>query len=1047
MTKHDPADFDDSAPLVEPDDPLSGDSLSGDETLQLNDASVSGKDSPEWQALLDRQMTFLWPKNINRDAKQTDWTNSPSASFRQWLEGDDKKGGFTKHLTKKKKGYFPSVMGAAAKAAGYTSRSANGMKTVEMMGLDIDSGDSYLKALDRAEELALAVIGYTSFSDGTTETRVGRDKTLKTLGIDRDPTSEEMRGLLSDKFRPHIIETLEVVGTDHDEKGVQIVLHHAPLEKFRLLFPLAEPLLIASLATTQRGAQALYMSKLRGLAQLIGVILDESCLDVSRVFYMPSHPPGADFALDVIRGRGLTIQELPEVGKNGPQNVFEEAGAGADNDLIADMPARQWAAKYGKRLEIARLLEAEAPDKVRDDKGGLLVVECPHDEWHGNAGDPEDTACHVRDADGDTGFTWACKHNSCADRDRLDMIKKAIADGWFPEEALTDDDYLVPLPDEDTDDEATDPTPGEDETRFEPEKDWLPKAFTIKGSLIWGMIKDDEEAPLCQRFDVIGRASNLAGDAGAGVIISFTNVNGAEVEATLQMADLVRDGGGGVIEKLADAGMHLLVTRKTREPLLNLFRQIHPRRHVPTVPRSGWVQDRGGKIAGFMCPTGEYIPVAPADAAPYRLDTGATVKDPYPMGTLEGWKNAANAACQSVGEAPPNFHWLLGLAGGFCGPLLALAELDGCGVNLSGDSSLGKTLALALGASVWATPRDKKGVLFGMSGTANSIELIAARTSESFGAFDEIGRMQNAETLGPTLFNLASGSGKSRMRGRDVSAGLAEEADFRVFAFFSNERSLRTTITSAGGDYKTGLSARFPDVDVTGVARVSADTIQTVESVKANFGHAGPAFVRWLIAEGWHERGAELRQRIGEAVKKLAGDASPAQARASKVFALMQVAGELACEADLLPDAEKVRAAVATAWDTFKNSDEGKATEGEASLLEGFKSWVVRNIGRALIDAEDEDARHYGEALGWTTDKLIVLDWKAVEDVGKLGLSGTRSGLVKALKQCGALVPSGKNNFHNKLPPEIGGEVKNLRIDRAKLGLLPRGRTAFDRVA
>ena len=319
-----------------------------------------------------------------------------------------------------------------------------------------------------------------------------------------------------------------------------------------------------------------------------------------------------------------------------------------------------------------------------------------------------------------------------------------------------------------------------------------------------------------------------------------------------------------------------------------------------------------------------------------------------------------------------------------------------------------------------------------MNSTSNAIEDLASVGSESFLALDEIGAMPRPQDISAILFGLSTGAGKSRKAGR--GAGLADDAEFLTFTMFTNERPLRSVVTDAGGDYKTGLSVRFPDLDVTGGMRVSADVIKAMEAVKSNFGHAGPLFIRWMIKEGMHNRGNEIRKRIDSAAKALAGDATPAQARAANVFALVQIAGELACEAGILSDVKAVQNAVKTAWVTFKNSDEGKATEGEASLLDGFRSWLVRSMGGQIIAAADQDAPNYREVLGWHTPKEIILDWGSLADMQRMGLSGSRAGLVKALDDLGALIKSGKNNSHNKLPAEVGGgKVANLRINRVKL--------------
>jgi hypothetical protein len=1021
------------------------DPLQGDADTELNSARVSGKDCPEWQTLLNRPMTFLLPKNRNKDAKQAEWRNSPPAPYRAWLAGGPA-GGLTQHVEREAKGYFPVVFGAAA-VSKYVRRTANGMKTVEMVGIDVDSGDEYTAALDRIEAAGLACVAYTSFRDGTETSKVKRDTVLRALKIDRDPTTEELRSYLASKLRPQILHTVEIVGQDHDEGGVQIVYRHAPLWKYRLLFPLAQPLLIGSLASMQRGQQDRYARLVRGLAHKLDLLADEACFDVSRVFYMPSHPPGGDFALDVIRGRGLTLGDMPEVEKGGAKNPFELAGVGAraDDRQIGGMPILKWAAKYAHRLEVGSLMQAEATDKVRAVNGDIVVVECPFDEWHSNAGDPTDTGCHVRDGDGESGFVWFCKHG-CQDRhDRLDMLHKALLDGWFDESCVMPGTYL-PQSDEEFEEEDSAPARGRDDGRFEPVKDWLPKAYSIKGNTIYGpgTKDDDDDMPLCQVFDVIGRASNVAGDSDAGRIISFVNENGVEVEATLHMADLIRDGGGGVLEMLAKRGMALYITRRSREPILNLFRQIHPQRHVPTVPRPGWVRDRGGVITGYLCPTGEYIS-ATAQGEPYRLASTATVADRASAGTLDGWKKAVAVAFEDIATEnsahPPNFFWVIGACAGFVGPLLAIADVPGSGINFSGEAARGKSTALLLDATAWATPYPSRGVFNPANMTANAVEVIACRASEAGGCVDDLAAMPRPQELSHILYGVSAGAGKARMAGTTAAAGLGETAEFRAFLLLSSERTLKDTITAAGVEYRAGLSRRYPDVNVTAGARVSAEVMTEIEGVHRNYGHAGPAFVRWLIAGGWHRKGHDLRQRIGEAADKLAGAGSiPAEREAAKVFALVQIAGELASEAGLLPDADKVRAAVLTAWQTFRGSDEGKATEGEASLLDGFRSWFAGADGVYLTDASDPDARLYRERWGWTTDQYIILIADKI-DMRAMKLSGTVDGLLKALRDADALIMSGMNRKHTNLPPECGGgRVTNIRIDRLRLGMPPPDR-------
>ena len=578
-------------------------------------------------------------------------------------------------------------------------------------------------------------------------------------------------------------------------------------------------------------------------------------------------------------------------------------------------------------------------------------------------------------------------------------------------------------------------TPETDLENYEDPEDWLPVGYKIKRNTIYKIGEEDTpDIAVCQRFDVVGRSSNLDGTAGAGRIISVYNGNGQTVELTLDRAELYRADGGDIIKRLADAEMKLFIGgTKSRENLLNLLRQMTPQRQIPTLLTPGWTRDRVGQITGFMLPTGEYMRVS--DGQTVRLHDQASFKDKGTAGTLEGSQIAADAALNS-----PNFYWAFGLCAGFIGPLQTLIGAASCGVVLSGDSSLGKTLAQALAAHVWGNPHTGKAGLHGMNNTQNAVEDLAVRSSGTVLALDEIGQMQRLQDLSSVLFNLGSGSGKGRKSGSGL--GLVDTAEFQVFALLSNEHSLKVAIEGAGGKYKTGLSVRFPDVDVTGGVKVSADVLAKLDHAKTNFGHMGPLFVRHLIDAGWINRTEELKKRVADVADELAGDkAAPATRRAAMVFAMARVAGELAVDAGLFDGKEQIAAAVREAFKRFKGSDEGQATEGSSAMLDGLRSFIVRNKNRTIIPAQDAGEPGYRDVIGWYTSDKIILDKQAISDVSKLGLNGKVAGLLDALDEMGALEKSGKNRAHNALPAEVdidgNGDkrVQNYRITSAVLGV------------
>ena len=141
-------------------------------------------------------------------------------------------------------------------------------------------------------------------------------------------------------------------------------------------------------------------------------------------------------------------------------------------------------------------------------------------------------------------------------------------------------------------------------------------------------------------------------------------------------------------------------------------------------------------------------------------------------------------------------------------------------------------------------------------------------------------------------------------------------------------------------------------------------------------------------------------------------------------------------------DRDPIKYAVQTAFNTFKDSDEGRATAGGDAVLDEMRSWVVRNMGRTLVNASEAADPGYREVRGWITDNMIILDYQQMADTKGMGISVKRDAALAALDKAGALIKSGKNRYHNKLPAEVeldGGpserEVRCVRLERAKLGV------------
>ncbi len=1073
------------------------DQLIEDDSAEMwNDAQLWGTDSAEYRAALDLPMHFT-PGVQYTDTKKLKRHNTPddgwkgnTAPLRVWIEGAPSRGmvsarGLSRHPVAPHKDGECIVFGHSAGGG----RTAKAMVTMSAMVLDIDAGGVLEDVAAKIERMGLLALIYTSFNDQKTTLDVSRDKVMKAAKTATDPTLDQVRAFLAadpkSAFTADFLDSVEIEDTKlHTEKGLVIRLRTAAQEKFRVVFPLAVPVVIGDLAPTHAAGLDLWADKITGLgADLVGVAFDTSCTDPSRLFFTPRHPKDRQGVAIIVRGRPLTFEEVQARSKDAYlaqrraatiTDPFALAGMPTGGDAEFTAPVQvfspsgrdltAWHKGVKERFLLADMLEAVCPDRcdTRQNKADTFHTICPFEDEGGHG--PTGGACMASNPDAHPHGVWGwfCKHASCDGLDKLEFIAQALAEGWFDESELDNEEWLLAAYEDETPDDAgpdAEDSAAQDDIagsiaelagEFEDRKDWL-IGYKVTGGAITRGKKDGKPVALCGVFDVVGRSSNADGTEAAGRIISFVNENGKRVELTLLMADLVTDGRA-IIARLAGAGLPIYAyTKEATDNLLALLRSLRPKRLVPTMQAPGWVRGDTGAVLGYLTPTGDYIR-AFENAPAVRLVEAARAEVVKPGGTLAGWQGAADAAIQRSTENP---YWLLTLCAGFAGPLLGLTGGDPCGLALSGRTSKGKSLAQRLGASVWASPRTGDGVLHSMNSTSNAIEDLATKGSEAVLMLDDVGALQDKRALSGILFGLSGGSTKNRKAGR--GAGLTKRETFRPYVVLSSEQDIRAEVMGAGDTYRGGLAGRFADVDVTNGQDAPAKELAALEAASQHFGHAGPAFIRHLIATGVHSAPETLAAKIKTMAGKLARRGLDARQeppavmrRAAEVFAYPLLGGLLAVEAGLIGAGDKLRAAqavrdvVENAWDGFVETGGAGAARGGADLIDSFRSFIAREIGARIIETTDDASAARGGVIGWYDDDFIYLDWSLLADPARLGIDfAKRDELAKALGEVGMLVKPPKGYPQRKLPATFGGvaagkdprEVKNLKVIRKTLGI------------
>ncbi|WP_155931833.1 DUF927 domain-containing protein [Methylopila sp. 73B] len=479
--------------------------------------------------------------------------------------------------------------------------------------------------------------------------------------------------------------------------------------------------------------------------------------------------------------------------------------------------------------------------------------------------------------------------------------------------------------------------------------------------------------PVCSPFGVLARLRQLDKEDTYGLRLVVQGMNGAPQTIDVERSGTMARGGDELRAQLAAAGLrtegdgHLTV--------ISVLRGADPEKEIAVVSRPGWHHIESIPTPMFMTPSGVAIG-APANST-VELAISARMSPAVATGgTLEGWKKAATLAATTPGCE----HWTIGLLAGFAGVLVDLTAIDTCGIDFTGMSSAGKSTAQRIATSAWCVPdgtRDKS-LFQSARSTDNALEAAATRSTGTVLSLDEMAHVRGKD-VAKIIYMIAGGAGKARM---NASAGVRPVHTWRTFAVLSGEQALEEKVTSDGGEWFAGMSVRILDVDVTGVnRRVDAERLRQIGGVRANYGHAGPAFVEHLVKTGLHKKASEVRERIMRVGEALAGDADAATVRAATPLAVLQVAGELAREAGLICPEVNVQRAIGWAWGRFQTSTNAEALDPDAQATNNLRTWIVSrwnvSIKHVTPGAGGNPSR---EAEGWYDSDAVYIPKGALRE-------------------------------------------------------------------
>lgn len=409
-----------------------------------------------------------------------------------------------------------------------------------------------------------------------------------------------------------------------------------------------------------------------------------------------------------------------------------------------------------------------------------------------------------------------------------------------------------------------------------------------------------------------------------GLLLRFTDPQGRWKTWAAPMA-LLAGGGDELLRELLNNGFRLELRHK--KLFQNWMMSRYPKEHVTAATCTGWSRDESAFVLPNKTIGNQKIRFQSEHAAP------DTYKE---LGSLKGWQEKVSKLC--IG----NPVLLLAVSTAFAGPLLMKAKRQhagGGGIHLVGDSGTGKTGAALFASSVWGGPD------YAMTwrATGNGLEATAAARNDTLLPLDEIGE-SNPFEIGEIVYSLANGLGKQRAA---RSGGARLSARWRIMTLSTGEHTLATHMKKTGAIAKAGQEARLLDIRVDGRAygvydtlhgyRDGADLNRAIkEHSSCDYGHAGPAFIEALMSDK-QDRGEQYN---GFCATSTFQGQDGVDSRASSIFALIALAGELATEYGITgwPEGAALDAAVEMliAW----RSARGQGRTETRQVLEAVTSFI-----------------------------------------------------------------------------------------------------------
>jgi putative DNA primase/helicase len=543
--------------------------------------------------------------------------------------------------------------------------------------------------------------------------------------------------------------------------------------------------------------------------------------------------------------------------------------------------------------------------------------------------------------------------------------------------------------------------------------DWFMLDGTKKKSGVYYCHEMESKSGESQRFAVricsplyVEAVTNTDDGRFFGRLLNFRDTFGHWRKWAMPMG-LLRGSNEELRGELLNAGVE--IEHRQRGKLPDYLQFDIPAKQLIAATRTGWTKDGNAYVFHDKVIGDENVFFQSESLSSDGLaKTGGSYKQ---------WKAMA-ALCDG------NPVLILSLCVSFSGALLAKLHGDSGGVHLVGDSSIGKTTALCVGASVWGGEDFKRT----WRATSNGLEGVAALLSDSCLFLDEISEADPRD-VGAIVYSLGNGQGKTRAN-RTGSARTAHR--WRLSLLSTGERSIGAAMSEGGKQIKAGQEVRLLNVPAErthGIfdclhsysgGRELSDELKTM--AKKHYGFAGITFVEYLLKQ----RTDDLSKKLAELETQFSKDDAQS-GRAATRFAIYALAGELAIDVGILTFTQG--AALKACQIMFKEwqAARGNGSTEHKQILQSVLDYILKFGDTKFTDKSTPEEKPRLDRSGWynntpsgqvfmftsaaikeaggnydfkrVLDALDTAGWIADRDSGLRGVRSKKTSITRGSKQ------------------------------------------------